>query len=161
VLLVPDVHGASRAHLLRLLEGRGAVVGPARPWLEVRSSLELAVRASRLAEPQAEGDVVDTEDHLVALVVTADAQALADLRAKVLSPLAGERDPVAAKLVHTLRSWLLHQGRREKVAAELFVHPQTVRYRMARLRELYGDRLHDPDWLLWLTIALAVPSATQ
>ena len=156
VLLVPDVHGASRAHLLRLLEGRGAVVGPSRPWLQVRSSLDQAVRASRLAEPRAGGAVVDTEDHLVALIVTADVEARADLRTKVLSPLAGERDPVATKLVDTLRSWLLHQGRREKVAAELFVHPQTVRYRMARLRELYGERLHDPDWLLRLTLALAV-----
>ena len=161
VLLVPDAHGASRVHLVRLLEGRSAVVGPSRPWLQVRSSLELAVRASRVAVPPADGAVVDTEDHLVALIVTADAQALADLRTKVLSPLAGERDPAAAKLVQTLRSWLLHQGRREKVAAELFVHPQTVRYRMARLRELYGDRLHDPDWLLWLTIALAVPNARE
>ena len=42
------------------------------------------------------------------------------------------------------------------MAAELFVHPQTVRYRMTRLRELYGDRLRDPDWLALLTVALAV-----
>ena len=41
-------------------------------------------------------------------------------------------------------SWLLHHGRREEVAAALFVHPQTVRYRMGQLRELYGDRLDDP-----------------
>jgi hypothetical protein len=26
---------------------------------------------------------------------------------------------------------------------------------MTRLRELYGDRLRDPDWLLLLTVALA------
>jgi DNA-binding PucR family transcriptional regulator len=101
--------------------------------------------------------VVDTEDHLVALVVGADPQALADLRAKALAPLAGEKAATAAKLVETLRSWLLHQGRREEVAAELFVHPQTVRYRLTRLRELYGDRLRDPDWLLALTVVLAVP----
>ena len=42
------------------------------------------------------------------------------------------------------------------MAADLFVHPQTVRYRMARLRELYGDRLRDPQWMLLLTVALAV-----
>ena len=29
------------------------------------------------------------------------------------------------------------------VAAELFVHPQTVRYRMGQLRDLYGERLDD------------------
>jgi DNA-binding PucR family transcriptional regulator len=40
------------------------------------------------------------------------------------------------------------------VAAELFVHPQTVRYRMTQLRRLYGDRLDEPDSVLELTVAL-------
>jgi DNA-binding PucR family transcriptional regulator len=53
-----------------------------------------------------------------------------------------------------LRSWLLHQGHREAVAADLFVHPQTVRYRMNQLRELYGERLSDPRSILELTVAL-------
>jgi len=154
VLLVPDVHGSSRTHLKRLLAGRGAVVGPSRPWLQARDSFERAVRTFRLA-PSAGAAVIDTEDHLVALVVTADPQALADLRAKALGPLAGERDATAAKLKETLRSWLVHHGRRDAIAAALFVHPQTVRYRMTRLRELYGDRLRDPQWLLLLTVALA------
>lgn len=155
LLLVPDAHGPSRAHLLRLLAGRGAVAGPARPWLRVRESLTRAVRVSRLGLGTSGTATVDTEDHLLTLVVTADCQALADLRERALAPLAGEREATAAKLVETLRSWLLHQGRREDVAAELFVHPQTVRYRMSRLRELYGDRLRDPQWLLLLTVALA------
>ena len=42
------------------------------------------------------------------------------------------------------------------MAAELFVHPQTVRYRMGQLRELYGDRLTDPDWVVRATLALGV-----
>jgi hypothetical protein len=151
VLLVAD---ASRVHLLRLLSAQRAVCGPARPWLQVRDSLDRAIRVAGLAEGWT--GVIDTEDHLVELVVRADARALADLREKALAPLAAERDSSSAKLVETLRSWLLHQGHREDVAAELFVHPQTVRYRMSRLRELYGDRLKDPQWLLMLTIALAV-----
>jgi len=157
LLLVPDAHGPGRGRLIRLLRGHPAVVGPARPWLEAHISLRRALRTLAIAGPPAAATVVDTEDHLVDLVVTADPQALADLRARVLAPLAGERDAAAAKLVETLRGWLLHQGRREDVAAQLFVHPQTVRYRMTRLRELYGDRLRDPQWLLALTVALAVP----
>ena len=72
-----------------------------------------------------------------------------------LAPLADVRPATAEKLEATLRSWLLHQGRREDVAADLFVHPQTVRYRMGQLRELYGDRLEDPQTVLALTLALA------
>ncbi|WP_238694540.1 helix-turn-helix domain-containing protein [Nocardioides daphniae] len=58
------------------------------------------------------------------------------------------------KLVETLRAWLLHQGRRDAVAATLFVHPQTVRYRMGQLREAYGEELDDPEFVRRATIAL-------
>lgn len=158
VLLVPDADGGSRAAVLGLLRGQRAVAGPARPWLRVRESFDRAVRTLRLPGLPSVKDVVDTEDHLATLVLTADPQALADLRARVLEPLSAARDLSAAKLAETLRSWLRHQGRREEVAAELFIHPQTVRYRMTRLRELYGDRLRDPEWISALTIALAVPT---
>ena len=56
--------------------------------------------------------------------------ALADLRRRALEPLSELRPSAAARLEQTLRSWLLHGGRRDDVAAELTVHPQTVRYRM-------------------------------
>ena len=91
-------------------------------------------------------------------MLRADGEALADLRAAVLAPLDDLSAGAREKLVETLRSWLLHQGRRDQVAAELFVHPQTVRYRMAQLRELYGKRLEDPRTVLELTLALGVPS---
>ena len=98
--------------------------------------------------------MLDTEAHLVGLVLDADPAARADLREQLLAPLADLRPGTAEKLTDTLRSWLLHQGRREAVAAELFVHPQTVRYRMGQLRELYGDRLDDPETVLALVVAL-------
>ena len=34
------------------------------------------------------------------------------------------------------------------------MHAQTVRYRMGQLRELYGDRLDDPETVLALMVAL-------
>ena len=154
VVLVPDADGPSRAQLLRLLKGRPAVVGPPRGWSSVASSYRRAVRAAQLASSD---DVVDTDEHLADLVLAADPEALADLRARVLAPLAGVKPGAAERLAETLRSWLLHHGRREEVAADLVVHPQTVRYRMTQLRELYGDRLTDPASVLELTVALAVP----
>jgi DNA-binding PucR family transcriptional regulator len=39
-------------------------------------------------------------------------------------------------------------------AATLHVHPQTVRYRLAALREAFGDALDDPGARLELAIAL-------
>jgi DNA-binding PucR family transcriptional regulator len=97
----------------------------------------------------------DTERHLTSLVLSADPEALADLRAQALAPLAGLRPGTAERLAETLRSWLLHQGRRDDVAADLHVHAQTVRYRMTQIRELYGDQLTHPDSVLKLTIGLS------
>jgi hypothetical protein len=150
LLLVPDAHGRGRQALLRAIDSRGSVAGPPRPWLEVRASYDRAMRARSL------GLTGDTDAHLSELVLRADAAALADLRAEALAPLADLRPASAEKLADTLRAWLLHHGRRDEIAAALFVHPQTVRYRMSQLRELYGDRLEDPDEVLTLTIALAL-----
>ena len=150
LLLVPDMDGRRRGGLLRALRDRNGIAGPARPWLSVRVSIDRVLRALEL------GLTLDTETHLSQLVLTADREALADLRARALAPLDELRPATAEKLRATLRSWLLHHGRRDDVAAELFVHPQTVRYRMGQLRELFGDRLEDPDTVLELTLALAV-----
>jgi hypothetical protein len=149
LLLVPDAHARRRAALLRTLRDRASIAGPAVPWLDVRRSVDRALRAREL------GIELDTEAELPRLVLHADESALADLRTRVLAPLEGLRPGTAEKLADTLRAWLLHQGRRDDVAAALFVHPQTVRYRMGQLRDLYGDKLEDPDTVLALTIALA------
>jgi DNA-binding PucR family transcriptional regulator len=149
VLLVPNAHGNRRKALLRALHGTASVAGPARPWPEAKRSVERAVRGLGL------GGDVDTEAHLADLLRSADPEALADLRAQVVAPLGDLRPGSAEKLLDTLRVWLLHQGRRDDVATALFVHPQTVRYRVGQLRELYGDRLTDPAFVRDAVIALA------
>ena len=40
------------------------------------------------------------------------------------------------------------------MATDLQIHPQTARYRIARLRELLGDQLDDPDTRFELELAL-------
>jgi DNA-binding PucR family transcriptional regulator len=151
-LLIPDAGGRARARLLRTLAGRAAVVGPSRPWLGVETSYARAVRALTLRSGEA---AYDTEEHLADLILAADTEAVADLRSRVLAPLSTLTPASEQKLAETLRAWILHQGRRDDIAAALFVHPQTVRYRMGQLRELYGDRLDDPDTIRDLTLALA------
>jgi DNA-binding PucR family transcriptional regulator len=143
---------AARSRLLGALKDLDAVVGPTVPWLEVATSYERALQCRRLELT----GTVDSEEHLAEIVITADRNALADLRAAVLAPLSGLRPSAVEKLTETLRSWLLHHGRREDIAADLFVHPQTVRYRVGQLREAYGDRLDDPRFVLEATIALGV-----
>jgi hypothetical protein len=157
VLLVPDAEGRSRPALLRSLDGRDAVVGPPRPWAEAHTSYARARRALQLGLAAEGSQPLDTDLRLADLVLRADVEALTDLRRRVLAPLDDLTAAAREKLVETLRAWLLHHGRREQIAAELFVHPQTVRYRMGQLREHYGTRLDDPRTVLELTIALGVP----
>jgi hypothetical protein len=155
LLLVPDADGPGRVHLLRVLAGRHAVVGPPRPWAEARSSYDRAARTLGVTGSLPSGAPVDTETHLADLVLTADPEALADLRSSVLAPLADLPPGTRERLAETLLSWLLHQGRRDAVAAELHVHPQTVRYRMGQVRECYGERLSDPSVVRELVVALS------
>jgi hypothetical protein len=164
VLLVPDMERTTRGVLLRTLRGVPAVVGQACPWTTVRASYLRALRAHRLIGAGSlvpAGSLVDTEDHLAELVLAADIDGLEDLRQQVLAPLADLKPGTADRLAETLRTWLLMQGRRDEVAAALHVHPQTVRYRMGQVRELYGDRLTDPDTVLALIVALATYRAGQ
>jgi hypothetical protein len=156
LLLVPDVDGTARRHLLRVLADRQAVVGPPRPWPLARSSYDRAARtAAMVASVANHVGPVDSEDHLAELIVGADPGALEDLRTRALAPLRDLRPATRERLEETLRSWLLHQGRRDAVAAELHVHAQTVRYRMGQIRELYGDQLDDPATVLDLLLALS------
>lgn len=160
-VLLPDAHGPARAATLHSLRELTAVVGPPRPWHQAASSWQRVMRVQRLpGTPRAgtEG-TVHTDDLLADLVLAADPEALADLRERALRPLAGLRPHARQRLTETLRAWLLHHGRRQAVADTLFVHPQTVRYRVAQLREHYGDRLEDPLWIRDLTLALATWSA--
>jgi DNA-binding PucR family transcriptional regulator len=58
----------------------------------------------------------------------------------------------------TLLAWLDHQGKVPEIAAALHVHPQTVRYRLGRLRECFGSALDDPEDRFELALALRARS---
>jgi hypothetical protein len=158
VLLVGDMHGPNRSRLLRELRDRRAIVGPARIWTQAHSSYHRVLQARRLDLADDTG-TTDTDTHLVELVLGADREAADDLRRRALAPLDRLRPNTAERLAETLRSWLLHRGQRDAVAADLFVHAQTVRYRMTQLRELFGERLNDPQTVLELVVALSIPAA--
>jgi hypothetical protein len=118
--------------------------------------------AQRLAQLVAGGALPDDralawEDHLPALVVGADPVAGAALAARHLAPLAGLPPARARLLRETLDAWLQHPGRPREIARVLQLHHQTVRYRLARLREHFGDAaLDDPQRRFELALALRV-----
>ncbi|HXD53365.1 MAG TPA: helix-turn-helix domain-containing protein [Solirubrobacteraceae bacterium] len=139
---------ARLAERLGVRVGVGPVVSPA----EIPGSMRLARRAVALAS-EGEPSVV-AEDRLADIALGAAPEILVLLRSRLLAPLDEETSASRARLEATLLQWLRHRGSQAAVARELGIHPQTVRYRMARLRELIGTSLEDPDRRFALELAL-------
>jgi hypothetical protein len=148
LVLLPDVDGPGRAERLSAtLAATGpSVLGPVRPWRESSTAAALVLRAAALqsADLLPGGRPLRVEQHLAALVVHADPLALAELGTVRLAPLEALTELARERMTSTLRSWLAHHGDRQQVAAELGIHPQTVRYRVGQLREVFGEQLEDP-----------------
>jgi hypothetical protein len=142
----------ARAELAEALHGRSAVAGPALGWEQVPTAVQLAELTPRPAPGEA---AAFADDHLASLALRGQPAALAVLTQRRLAGLAGLRPAQRERLLRTLRSWLWHWGSRPEVAAALFVHPQTVSYRLAQLRELLGADLDDPRVRFELLLAVS------
>ncbi|WP_430827755.1 helix-turn-helix domain-containing protein [Candidatus Protofrankia californiensis] len=161
-VFVADPAGPGRRGWLeRALAGLDAIVGPAVPWRESSASAARAAFARKardhgtlpgvLAGP---GGTLFTDDHLAELLFARDPALLADLACHRLAPLDGLPARVRTRLAETLLLWLRLWGQRGRIAAELQVHPQTVRYRLSQLRTLFGESLDDPDVRFELELVL-------
>jgi hypothetical protein len=155
-----DPEGADRRARLRAAAERAGArlaLGPAVPLTAARHSLAraqalLALMVAGLAGAEA---LASADHHELALLLGADPRLAAEFAARRLAPLATVAGAATrANLALTLRAWLRAPGQRKAIAQELGVHPQTVRYRMSRLRELFGEALDEPDGRFELELAL-------
>ena len=154
--LVSGAASSSRAELERATESVTAVLGPAVPRAELGGSWGLAKAALRAAEAGAIGGSapVVAEHHLAELLIF-ESGGLADRLAESrLAPLAGLTPAGRARMEETALAHVQHGGNAAAMARALHLHPQTIRYRLARLRELLGDQLEDPDARFELELAL-------
>lgn len=157
VAVVPDAGApARRAELERAFAGHVAALGPVVPWTDALRSARRARAAHRLAAAGvlAAERLVTADRHLPELLLHCDPSLLGELAERALAPLAHRTPAARRRLADTLRALIDHQGRAPDAAAALHVHPQTVRYRLAQLRDDFGDRLDDPDCRFELALAL-------
>ena len=134
--------------------GRPRPGGAARARGPVSVRRAIATHALLAAGRLGDREFARAEEHLPALVIAADPTLGAELAEQRLAPLQTLAEGPRARLTETLRAWLDRPGQVQAVAAELGVHPQTVRYRVKQLRELFGDRLEDPEARFELGLAL-------
>lgn len=161
-LVLPDPDGPGRrVALARALHQQAAALGPTVVPPEAHRSLRWARATLNLVREGAipGGTPPRTTDHLASVLVLQDREMARELMHTRLAPLY-ELPPVQrARLLETLVAWLAHQRRTPQIAAELHVHSQTVRYRVARLQELLGDALETPDGRFELELALRTRGA--
>lgn len=99
--------------------------------------------------------VMWADEVLPQLAAAADPAVLDALRQTCLLPFEDVAAAKRATLLATLQVWLVTGGDRAGAADLLGVHPQTVTYRVARLRDLLGEALDDPERRLEMIVALA------
>ncbi|TMR09558.1 PucR family transcriptional regulator [Nonomuraea turkmeniaca] len=160
-LVVPDPSGPGQAQMLeQALRGRCGAIGPGVPLAAAATSLRWAREALELSRRDVlPRGLLRCEDHMAMLVVFKDEELVSALAEVRLAPLAHLRPTQQDRLAETLLAWLRHGRGAGEVAARLHVHPQTVRYRLRQLEELYGDQLADPDVRFELEIALRARQA--
>jgi hypothetical protein len=98
--------------------------------------------------------VLRCADHLTQLWLHAEPVLRRALCQDHLRPLLAETPNSREILSETLLVWLETRDSAPAIAARLGVHPQTVRYRWKRINELFGDDLHDPEFVVQLTLLL-------
>jgi hypothetical protein len=161
-IIVPDPEAPGRLATLRAAiqpADLSAALGPTVTIAETARSAERARMALGLSTDQilpGHGLLI-CDEHLLPLLLHRDEPLLADIRHTVLAPLDGLSERVRERLLETLRAFLDHEGRMDPAARALGVHPQTVRYRVAQLRELLGQTMEEPDQRLLLRLALRAP----
>ncbi|WP_019629845.1 PucR family transcriptional regulator [Actinomadura atramentaria] len=161
-IVVPDPDGPGRMDRLAVtFAGWTAAVGPGVAPADARISLHWARRALDLAPRERDaarvrrGSLVRAEDHLPELLLQESGQLVDIVAARRLAPLQlMNRSKKGLSLAVTLLECLKNGFNATDAAVALNVHPQTVRYRMAQLTDLFDFDIEDPEIRLELMLVL-------
>jgi hypothetical protein len=158
-LVIPDPDGPGRGDTIdRALRGWPglAAIGPSVALDRTAWSLRWARRALVLARRGIipAGQPVRCEQQVATLVLLADEDLARTLLSSRLTPLERLRPGQRDRIAETMLAWLQLGENAAKVAERMHVHPQTVRYRLRQIHDLFGDQLRDPDARFELQLAL-------
>ncbi len=157
-VLFPDPDGPGRSRLLeRAAAGSLLALGPAGPASDLTTSWRIAktaLRAARSGALAAATGLLHADDHLADLLIYDGRELVDRIAARCLAPLDSLTPKARDRMGETALAYVQHGGNAVEMAEALHLHPQTIRYRIARLRELLGEELDDPDARFELEIAL-------
>ena len=152
--VIPDPGGPGAAERLeRACAATAAVIGSTGPPSTLAASWALA-RTGLEADPEGEPGLTRAEDRLVELLLH-ESEPLTDrIAVRRLAPLEELTPRARERMEETALAFVQQQGNAAAMARALHLHPQTARYRRARLRELLGEQLDDPDARFEIELAL-------
>jgi purine catabolism regulator len=132
------------------------VVGVAGGWAAAAAGLRHAAETATAAQglpdrPWYDARRLDTDLLLWRLRDHSDLAAFVD---RAIGPLRDHDNRSKPPLLPTLETYLAHAGRKAETARELHLNRQTLYNRLARIGELLGTDLDDPQTVLALSLAL-------
>ncbi|CAM5584129.1 PucR family transcriptional regulator [Streptomyces pilosus] len=149
--------GVERAGLLR--PGGGppvVVVGPAGDWAAASTGLRHAAETATAAQGLPDRPWYDARRLDIDLLLwrLRDHPDLAAFVERAIGPVLDHDRRSRPPLLPTLETYLAHAGRKAETARELHLNRQTLYNRLARIGELLGTDLDDPQTVLALGLAL-------
>ncbi len=151
-LLLSDPDAKARLDpLRRAAESVQLALGPT---VEPTAAAESWQLARALLETTTSAGLLRVDDHLADLLLARAPDLTGRIAAKRLAPLDDLTPKGHDRLRTTALAYIRHRGNAVSMASELHIHPQTARYRIAKLKDLLGDQLDDPDSRFELELAL-------
>ncbi|MEV0113786.1 PucR family transcriptional regulator [Streptomyces sp. NPDC050844] len=134
------------------------VVGVAGGWAAASAGLRHAAETATAAQGLIDRPWYDARrldiDLLLWRLHNHDDSALAAFVDRAIGPLRTHDRRSKPPLLPTLQTYLAHAGRKAETARELHLNRQTLYNRLARISELLGTDLDDPQTVLALSLAL-------
>jgi hypothetical protein len=156
-LLLPDPDGTARSRSLEAMAPDWIVaIGPTVPVEQAFHSLASARDTLALVRQGSISDtgLVRSDDHFSLLVLFRSRAIIDGVASDRLAPLEKVSPAQRRRLAATLLALLERNFNATAAGADLCLHPQTVRYRLHQLQELFGDALQDPRARLELQLIL-------
>jgi sugar diacid utilization regulator len=165
--LLPDIQvgiaqipsSSTRDTMLELIERQARKRIGVSPQFHELTDTAQALRYARVAmnaRCSKNGGVTVFDDSVLAVA----AVSAPEITKKVATVILGQFDDLPSEekdvLINTFRAWLANQGSAANAAAQLHVHPNTVRHRLRRIEARTGRSLAVPNQLAELCLAFAV-----
>jgi hypothetical protein len=126
-------------------------------YTKIHDSYEKAQLCKKISVRQKEDMIVFDDLEIVGLLMTCNQEMLKEYYRKYLGDLALYDKENGTDYIHVLAAYLKYNGSKRETAQELFVHRNTVSYRLKKIEEMLDTDFSDLKELLKYQMAVYIP----